>query len=152
MLTYSLHGLTVSPGLRLNLANIQPWQLDVMDKLHQFKGRGPLLVTGRGTGKSTLTAETFRRLFDDIHKRPVEDLVLSEGTVYGSRYYCVEPHGGSWLEMETWCLESFGATGSIWSETKNLTPEPLQRWYANNSKFWFKTLKDRDWFIMRWRS
>lgn len=92
----------------------------------------------------------YSRLIDDIQQRPVEALICSEGKVYGHRYYTVQPEGGSWLDMETWCLDTFGETGSLWHETKNLTPQPLQRWYMNNRKFWFKEQKDRDWFILRW--
>jgi hypothetical protein len=123
-----------------------------MEKITDYKGRGLIQVTGRGTGKSVMNTTAFKRMWDDIHARPVEDLLLSEGTVYGSRYWTVEPVGGNWREMELWCHATFGDTGSIWADTKNLTPEPLQRWYANNRKFWFKEVKDRDWFILRWRS
>jgi hypothetical protein len=131
-------------------SELQPWQKQALDTITKFKGRGFVQITGRNSGKSQMAA--YKRMFDDVMARPVEDLVLSEGTVYGSRYYTVEPIGGSWLEMEAWCYDTFGETGNIWSETKNLTPEPLQRWYANNRKFWFKEAKDRDWFILRWRS
>ena len=131
-------------------SELQPWQKQALDTITKFKGRGFVQITGRNSGKSQMAA--YKRMFDDVMARPVEDLVLSEGTVYGSRYYTVEPIGGSWLEMEAWCYDTFGETGNIWSETKNLTPEPLQRWYANNRKFWFKESKDRDWFILRWRS
>ena len=96
------------------------------------------------------TDEALKRLIADVNSHPITDIVLSEGTVYGSRYYCVEPIGGSWIDMEFWCLDTFGNTGSIWQETKNLTPEPHKRWYANNRKFWFKSEKDRTMFIMRW--
>jgi hypothetical protein len=135
-------------------AELEPWQQRALDSITQYKGRGLVQITGRGVGKSTLNTQmaAYKRMFDDVMGRPVEDLVLSEGTVYGSRYYCVEPVGGSWLEMETWALDTYGSTGSIWQETKNLTPEPLQRWYMNNRKFWFKELKDRDWFVLRWHS
>ena len=135
-------------------AELEPWQQRALDNIKQFKGRGLVQITGRGVGKSTLNTQmaAYKRMFDDIWLKPIQDLILSEGTVYGSRYYTVEPIGGSWIDMETWCLDTFGSTGSIWTETKNLTPEPLQRWYANNRKFWFKQLKDRDWFILRWRA
>ena len=96
--------------------------------------------------------QALYRMMFDIQNRPIEDLVLSEGTVYGSRYYCIEPIGGNWMDMELWCLDTFGETGSIWSETKDLTPTPCKRWYMNNRKFWFKEQKDRDWFILRWNS
>lgn len=78
--------------------------------------------------------------------------MLDTGTVYGIRYYTVEPpmFNGHWDEMMDWCEETFGPTGSLWRETKNLTPEPNKRWYANNAKFWFKDIKDRDWFLLTW--
>ncbi len=135
-------------------AELEPWQQRALDKMKTYKGRGFVQITGRGAGKSVLNTQmaAYKRLFDDVYNRPIEDLVLGEGTVYGSRYYTIEPVGGTWPEMEHWCYETFGDTGDIWSETKNLTPEPLQRWYANNRKFWFKEAKDRDWFILRWRS
>ena len=94
--------------------------------------------------------QAYSRLIDDIQQRPVEALICAEGNVYGHRYYTVQPEGGSWLDMEIWCLDTFGETGSLWNETKNLTPQPLQRWYMNNRKFWFKEQKDSDWFILRW--
>jgi len=131
-------------------AELEPWQQRALESITQYKGRGLVQITGRGVGKSVLNAHmtAYKRMFDDIYSRPVEDLVLSEGTVYGSRYWTVEPVGGSWPDMEVWCTQTFGPTGSIWSETKNLTPEPLQRWYANNRKFWFKDVKDGDWFLL----
>ena len=135
------------------MVGIYPYQQRIADSLMQYKGRGMLQVTGRQTGKSHWSAQAIQRLTDDIlANRTVEDLVLSQGTVYGARYHTVEPIGGSWIEMETWCLDTFGNTGSIWSDTKNLTPQPLQRWYANNRKFWFRDKKDRDWFLLKWRS
>ncbi len=133
-------------------AELEPWQRKALDTITKYKGRGIVQITGRNTGKSHWTNAAIKRLMDDLNRQPIEDLVLSEGTVYGARYYCVEPVGGHWLEMEAWCYDVFGSTGNIWNETKNLTPEPLQRWYANNRKFWFREEKDRDWFIIRWRS
>jgi hypothetical protein len=123
----------------------------------RYKGKGYVQVTGRHAGKSVLNnmfnGQALQRILDDVLERPVEDLLLSEGTVYGSRYYCVEPIGGNWMDMETWCSDTFGECGDrdkIWGEIK--TPEPLQRWYMNNRKFWFKEEKDRNWFVLRWRS
>jgi hypothetical protein len=92
-------------------------------------------------------SQAFKRTFDDIVSRPIEDLVLSEGTVYGARYYTVEPIGGNWMNMEAWCRDIFKDTGPIWGEK---APEPAMRWYANNRKFWFSTEQDRNWFILRW--
>lgn len=90
------------------------------------------------------------RLTEALNGHPLEDLMLNQGTVYGARYYTIEPIGGNWREMETWCYEVLGETGSIWQETKNLAPEPHKRWYANNRKFWFRNEKDRTMFILRW--
>lgn len=111
-----------------------------------------VIMAGRNVGKSYWTGQAIDRLMKDLMSQPVEDLILSKGTIYGSRYYCVEPIGGNWKDMEQWCIDSFGETGNIWSETKNLTPEPLQRWYMNNRKFWFRNERDRTVFILRWSS
>ena len=78
--------------------------------------------------------------------------LTASGTVYGKRYYTIAPPMGEsdWAAMMTWCEETYGPTGNLWRETKNLTPEPNQRWYANNAKFWFKEEKDFNWFVLRW--
>lgn len=125
------------------------WQQEFFEKMTKFKGRGVVQITGRNAGKSYWTSQAIQRLMDDIAKRPIEDLVLSEGTVYGSRYYCVEPIGGSWLEMESWCLDYFGTNGSAWDKDK--APEPNARWYMNDRRFWFREEKDRTMFILKWR-
>lgn len=109
------------------------------------------MIAARQSGKSTATTQTIQRLVEHLNSRPVSNMLLSEGTVYGSRYCCAEPVGGNWLEMEQWCTETFGAPNhSIWAEKH--APQPAQRWYGNNRKFWFRTEKDRDWFIIRWSS
>lgn len=132
---------------------IHPWQLDMLDKMTKYKGNGLVQITGRGVGKSTLntvfSGQTFQRLWDDIHNRPVEDLKLSEGKVYGNRYYCVEPVGGSWREMETWCSDNMGSNGSAWDKDK--APKPNARWYMNARRFWFREDKDRTMFVLKWR-
>ena len=129
---------------------IQPWQLNVLNKLQGVKkGERFMLTAGRRMGKSQLTNQAFLRLWDDIHNRPVEHLILSEGTVYGNPYYCVEPVGGVRTEMELWCMQAFGeTTGSIYGEN---VPEPAQRWYMNNRKFWFRDDRDRLMFVIKWR-
>ena len=135
-----------------NLTKLEPWQYRMLDKMQGIKkGQLSMMIAGRQSGKSVLSSQAFKRLWEDLHARPVENMVLSEGTVYGSRYYTVEPVGGYWPDMEVWCHETFGETGSIWAETKNLTPTPHKRWYANNRKFWFKNEADRTMFILRWR-
>ena len=130
------------------MAELYPWQQQLITAMNKYQGRGPAIITGRRQGKS-MAQSAYKRLFDDIYNRPVEDLKLSEGTVYGSRYYTVEPVGGSWIDMETWCLDTYGATGKhIWGSDK--APDPALRWYMNNRKFWFKNEKDRTMFILRW--
>jgi hypothetical protein len=133
---------------------VLPYQQALLDKLSQggFKhGQLTLFSAGRQTGKSTLSMQSIKDMLDALHNRPIEDLVLSEGKVYGARYYCVGPIGGNWADMEQWCKESFGAHGgAIWGMDPNKPPFPNERWYMNNSKFWFRTEKDRNWFIMKW--
>lgn len=102
-------------------------------------------IIPRGHGKSWIN-----NLMKDVLDLPLEKLILSEGKVYGARYYCVEPVGGVWIDMELWCLQTFGETSSIWQETKNLTPTPLKRWYTNNRKFWFRDPADRTLFLLKW--
>jgi hypothetical protein len=87
----------------------------------------------------------------EVSDAPISELVLSEGRVYGAKYYCVEPIGGNWLDMEMWCLDTFGNSGDMWTAVDK-DPIPNSRWYMNDRKFWFRNEKDRTWFIMRWSS
>ncbi len=136
-------------------AKLKSWQLDILDKMTKYKGKGLVQITGRGMGKSTLnnvfSGQAFQRLWDDIHNRPVEDLILSEGKVHGARYYCVSPVGGKWHDMELWCKQTFGEPGDMWDSDDWCWPESA-RWLQNDRKFWFLNLKDRDWFILKWNS
>ncbi len=133
---------------------LYPWQQQIFDQITSsgIKPKEILVMTaGRSVGKSMFSAQALKRMMDDINSRPVEDILLSEGKVYGSRYYTAEPIGGNWPEMEAWCYKTFGDDVSpIWGADK--APEPAQRWYKNNRKFWFREQKDRDWFILRWSS
>lgn len=126
-----------------------PWQQEMLEKMYKYKGRGLTQITGRNTGKG-YSAQALKRLWDDITWSPVQNIMLAEGTVYGSRYYTAEPVGGNWREMEAWCIEMFGYAGDkLWGEEK--APEPAQRWYTNNRKFWFRDEKDRMIFVLKWR-
>lgn len=128
-----------------------PWQQKIFDKICSGgvkPGEMTIMSSGRNIGKSYLTQQTIDRLMRDINSQPISDLVLSEGTVYGARYYCVEPVGGNWPDMEIWCLDTYGNCGSAWDENK--APEPNARWYMNDRRFWFRNEKDRNWFIMKW--
>ena len=46
--------------------------------------------------------------------------------------------------MMSWMILTFGpsAEDGVWT--------PDMRWYANNSKFWFREEKDLTMFILRW--
>ena len=136
------------------IQKLQPWQEDLVKGVMQ--GREiKLMMAGRRTGKSMFSAQALQRLWDDISNRPVEDLILSESRFAGTRYYTVEPVGGNWLDMETWCVETFGAPSDVWDsinpDGQFIWPE-CGRWYKNNRKFWFREVKDRDWFLLKWRS
>jgi hypothetical protein len=82
------------------------------------------------------------------------ELILDEGRVSGARYYTVKPtfdahiqpwFNQEWNEMLEWCVDTYGATPKegVWT--------PNSRWYANNSKFWFREQKDLEWFILKWQ-
>ena len=84
------------------------------------------------------------KLWSQIYDQEVPTLTLREGTVYGEPYYAVECRGYIWPDLYDWCANSFGPISKqgVW--------EPGCRWYENNTAFWFKHQKDRDWFVMRW--
>ena len=128
-------------------AELEPWQQRAIDSFK--KGEYTIMTAGRQTGKSVFSAQALKRLMDDLQNRPVEDLVLSEGTVFGSRYYTIEPIGGNWLDMETWCLDTFGPASTVWDGTFN--SKDAGRWYMNNRKFWFREKKDCTMFVLKWR-
>jgi hypothetical protein len=84
---------------------------------------------------------------------------VSDGTVYGARYHTARPmwdpdkmptgyFNSGWNDMLEWCVETFGPTASIWGEQG--APPVNHRWYANNSKFWFRDERDLALFILRW--
>jgi hypothetical protein len=114
-------------------------------------GKMSMISAGRRSGKSQLGSQAFQRLFDDLSQRPIEELKLTEGRIHGARYYCVQPVGGNWLEMEKWALRTYGKVGSVWHETKNGSLKPLHRWYMNDRKFWFRDQADQLMFVMKWR-
>lgn len=118
--------------------------------MSKYKGRGVVQITGRNAGKSHWTNVAIQRLMEDLAAQPLTNIILSEGKVYGSIYYCAEPIGGNWLDMDEWCCENFGTDSHpIWGEPR--VPEPAQRWYKNNRQFWFKSEADRLMFVLKWR-
>lgn len=81
---------------------------------------------------------------------------LNEGKVLGSRYATAKPvydptvtqgFNRSWDEAVTWCVEQFGPTKMPW---ETIGSKKLQRWYVNNSTFWFKNDEDLTLFLLRW--
>lgn len=136
------------------MIKVEPWQLDILSKMSAARpGEIKIMTSGRRVGKSMFTAQALKRLMEDIQNRPVEDMVLSEGKVHGSRYYCVEPVGGNWIEMERWTKKLLGEAGEIWNVKGSDEfgwPESA-RWYMNNRKFWFREEKDRTMFLLKWR-
>ena len=137
------------------MAGIYPWQKRLLMDIESGgfnAGELTIMMAGRQTGKSHFNAQALKRLMEDMLVNPLEELTLSEGTVYGSRYYCVQPIGGNWWEMEKWCKATMGDAGkSIWGHDPKKAPLPNERWYMNNRKFWFREEKDRTMFIMKWR-
>jgi hypothetical protein len=128
--------------------NIHPWQQQIFDRITSdgIKPKDLICMTaGRGVGKSQMTQQAIDRLMRDLNSRPIEELVLAERRIHGSRFYTVEPVGGNWLEMETWANKTFGPSSSIWDMDK------IGRWYANDRKFWFRNETDRTMFVLKWR-
>ena len=112
-----------------------------------------IMMSGHNVGKSIWTAKAIERLMKDLQNRPVEELMLGEDRFAGARYYTVEPIGGNWMDMEVWCIKTFGPSAEVWdiksSDTEFMWPE-VGRWYKNNRKFWFRNERDRTMFILRW--
>ena len=79
--------------------------------------------------------------------------MISEGRIYGSRYYTVHPviepvwdqNPQDWIEIIAWAVETYGPTpkDGVWT--------PNARWYVNNAKFWFRESKDLEWFVLKWQ-
>lgn len=102
-------------------------------------------------------AMTNRMLSGPVVGRPLQkklELDISEGTVYGARYYTVSPqfpaHAPTWFKPEwdamiAWTVATFGPTpkDGVWT--------PNAKWYVNNAKFWFKERKDLEWFLLKWQ-
>lgn len=123
------------------------WQQVILDRMANFKGKGLITTTGRQLGKSIMSAAAVERLIDDLGPYRLK---LATIEIYDESYYEVKPVGWmhkdelQWNDMITWVVETFGPTAKdgVWTAG--------QRWYCNNARFYFKDIKDRDWFIMRW--
>ena len=130
--------------------DLKPWHKNMLAGMPT--GELKVIAMARNSGKSMLSSAAFRRLWEDIYKeKAVEDLILSEGKVFGATYYCVEPVGGNWRAMSAWCRKSFGDPAEVWKAHEFIWPD-CGRWYENDRRFWFRNERDRDWFIIRWQS
>lgn len=106
------------------------------------------MQTVRSPGKSWLTSKkAIDRLMDDLGPYKLKfDTYKYIGVVY----YVVQPVGWmhkdelKWNDMLSWVVETFGPTpkDGVWT--------PNSRWYCNNARFYFRDVKDRDWFVLRW--
>ncbi len=47
------------------------WQLDLIDKMARFKGRGLIQITGRNQGKSILYSQWLKSMMNQIHKKEI---------------------------------------------------------------------------------
>jgi hypothetical protein len=70
--------------------------------------------------------------------------------IYGQEYFCVKPKGLNWYEMEEWCEDTMGPRAGFAFVGNQSAVTPDARWYAHFHQFWFRDLKDRAMFIMRW--
>jgi hypothetical protein len=106
------------------------------------------------TLEEAILEDAAQKISDDIDKQVLKGvgyvfdyyLEYSTGKVSGKEYLTVAPMNaeGKWADMMEWMVTTFGPTAKdgVWT--------PNQRWYANNAKFWFRDVKDRDWFVLRW--
>jgi len=123
------------------------WQQNILNRMAKFKGQGMTPIAGRNIGKSIMTAQAVERLIDDLGPYKLK---LSVIEIHDESYYEVRPVGWmhkdelQWNDMITWVVDTFGPTAKdgVWT--------PGQRWYCNNARFYFKDIKDRDWFVLRW--
>ena len=104
------------------------------------------------TAAKQLAAEIDRSVLKSMGYYKDVQLVRDTGTVFGTRYYTVEPRNLEWQDsrrmwddMMEWMVATFGPL-----DDSQGVFTPNQRWYANNAKFWFRDQKDLSWFMLRW--
>ena len=111
------------------------WQKDMIE------------MTRLGNAKGAWSKEAIERLQDDLGPYKLK---LDTHDYKGVTYYVAQPVGwlhieeARWNHMMAWVIETFGPTSKdgIWTAG--------ERWYANNARFYFRDIKDRDWFVLRW--
>jgi len=106
------------------------------------------------TLEEAILEDAAQKISNDIDKQILKGmgyvfdyyLEYNKGRVFDREYLTVAPMNaeGKWSDMMSWMVATFGPTtlDGAWT--------PDQRWYANNAKFWFRDVKDRDWFVLRW--
>lgn len=125
------------------MINMPKWQQDLLEKICTNSEKITMNMA-RQSGKSTMVknwAKTLEQFTQGFR------LELTEGTVFGQKYYCVEPQGWIWREFEfkdmvAWCEETM--------EREPDTITPNLRWYVNSGQFWFRDEADRTMFVMKW--
>ncbi len=131
--------------------NLYPWQQTILIDIESYglkAGKMPVITAGRNVGKSFMNQQAIDRLMRDLNSRPVEQIVVTERRIYGSRFYTAEPIGGNWPEMEAWAHKTYGPPSDVWVSAENL---PNCRWFANDRKFWFRNEADCTMFVLKWR-
>ena len=122
-----------------------PYQLEFFKKLTVSgikPGELTVMMAGRRTGKSMYIGKLLQE-WSDSHNP--SKLVLGEGTAFGVKYHLAEPVGMDWVAILKWSTETFGEMSHVKDGDKG-------RWYINNRTLYFRNLKDRDWFVLRWNS
>ena len=71
---------------------------------------------------------------------------------HGCKYHTVSPFLNSWSlsanndkwnEISQWCYDTYGKPGDPFTDV-------AERWYLNNSAYWFRDESDLTMFILRW--
>lgn len=79
-------------------------------------------------------------------------LTVEEKRWHGCKYQVVHPYLDSWSlsqnnhtwnNISQWCYDIYGKPGDPFSNTTD-------RWYLNNSAYWFRDERDLSLFLMRW--
>jgi hypothetical protein len=122
---------------------MKDYQKDLLEKICTTADKITMQMS-RQSGKSIVVKNWAKTLEQFVQGFRLE---LSEGTVFGQRYYCVEPQGWIWRDfefkdMQVWCEATMGR------EPDNITPN--LRWYVSGGQFWFRDEGDRTMFVMRW--
>lgn len=122
---------------------LQPWQKRMLAMMAS-KDRAVLNVA-RQSGKSASVGHIGKLLQEWSDTYSPSKLILGTGTAFGVKYHLAEPVGMDWVAILKWCTETFGEMSHIKDGDKG-------RWYINNRTLYFRNLKDRDWFVLRWNS